>query len=205
MRGRAIALTCGALLLAGCSTTGSGQTMLVDSGQAAVSREFRLSQSDVATSVGRFLVASGQAAGDPPPGLATFTTQRLTWQLLIESYAERAGVDVTRSEVEDQMAQLEADSGGSAGLAQRALQSGIPPEELEATLRADLLANAIAVSLAPDEEIAAQAAAFEAAVTAYSEEIGVAVAPRYGTWDDERLGIVPGSPLSESAEPQAAS
>ncbi len=200
MRGRAMALVGGALLLAGCSTTGSEQSMLVDSGQAAVSREFRLSQSDIAESVGLFLAASGEAAGDPPPGLATFTTQRLTQQLLIQSYAAREGVEVTRTEIEDQMEQLEADSGGSAALAQLALQAGIPPEELEETVRTELLVVAIGQALSGSEEPDLQAGAIERVLTAYSDEIGVEVAPRYGAWDDQRLVIIPGSPLSEPDE-----
>lgn len=204
MRARAISLVCAALLLTGCSTAASGESMLVDSGQAAVSSEFRISQQDIAESVGRYLDALGEAPGEPPPGLASLTTERKVLESLIASYAEREGLEVTPAQVEDGLAQWTEQNGGSAALTQLALESGIPSQELETTVRTNLLITAIGSSAQGAGDVAAQLEAARVALAAYSEEIGVAVAPRYGTWDDQQLGIIPGSTLSEPAAPEQA-
>lgn len=204
MRARAIGLVCAALLLTGCSTAASGESMLVDSGQAAVSSEFRISQQEVAASVGLFMDARGEAPGEPPPGLASLTTERKVLESLIASYAEREGLEVTQAQVEDSLAQWAEQNGGSAALAQLALESGIPSQELQTTVRTNLLIAAIGSATPDAEDVAAQLEAARVALAAYSEEIGVAVAPRYGTWDDQELGIIPGSPLSEPAAPEQA-
>ena len=75
MRRTAIALSCGVLVLAGCSTNGSAQSVVVDSGQAAVSQDFRIAQSEVADDVSQVLADQGQPPGEPPAGLASATTR----------------------------------------------------------------------------------------------------------------------------------
>ena len=48
----------------------------------------------------------------------------------------------------------------------------------------------------PTGDAAAQLEATRVALAEYSEAIDVQVAPRYGTWDDAQLQIVPGSSVS---------
>ena len=71
MRRTAIALGVGVMVLAGCSTNGSAQSVAIDSGQAAVSDDFRIAQSEVADDVSQVLSDQGQPPGEPPPGLAS--------------------------------------------------------------------------------------------------------------------------------------
>ena len=68
MRWTAIALGCGALVLAGCGTDGSTQSVQVDSGQAAVSSEFRVSQAEIADDVALVLSGQGLPPGSLRPG-----------------------------------------------------------------------------------------------------------------------------------------
>jgi len=199
---RAVALGCGVLLLAGCTSTGSGTSLVLDSGQAAVSSEFRIAQQEVADSVARIQVGLGQPAGDPPAGLASLTTERLVLNALIGSYAQDNGISLTQTQIEDGVAQLAEANGGQDALNQLALQSGVPVEELEDTVATNLIVTAIGSELNAAGDAAAQVESARVALAEYSRAIDVEVAPRYGTWDDEQLAIVPGSDLTEPAAGQ---
>jgi hypothetical protein len=199
---RAVALGCGVLLLAGCSSTGSGTSVVLDSGQAAVSSEFRIAQQEVADSVARIQVGLGQPAGDPPAGLASLTAERLVLNALIGSYALDNGIELTQTQIEDGVAQLAEANGGQDALNQLALQSGVPVEELEDTVATNLIVTEIGSALNTDGDAAAQVESARAALAEYSRVIDVEVAPRYGTWDDDQLAIVPGSDLTEPAAGQ---
>lgn len=204
MRRTVVALGVGVLVLAGCSSTGSGESVLVDSGQAAVSDVFRVSQQEIADDVGLVLEGLGQPPGEPPAGLASATTERVVLYRLIDAYAEANGVEVTRTEVEEGLEELAAANGGEDGLRQAALSAGIPVEALERTIRTNLLVTGIGSGINPSGELAAQLESAREALSEYSESIDVAVAPRYGTWDDEALAIIPGSSLTEPSGQEQA-
>jgi hypothetical protein len=204
MRRTAIALSCGVLLLAGCSTDGSAQSVVLDSGQAAVSQDFRVAQSEVASDISLVLSAQGQPTGEPPAGLAGATTERLVLSRLISSYAAENGVELTRTQVQQGLEQLATENGGQQALDDLALQSGIPTQSLEDTVRTNLLVTAIGLKLNAGGDAAAQLESARVALSTYSDAIDVRVSPRYGTWDDAQLSIVPGSSVTEpSAQEQA--
>jgi hypothetical protein len=184
------------MLLAGCSTDGSAQSVAVDSGQAAVSQDFRVAQSEVADDVSQVLADQGLPPGTPPAGLAGATAQRLVQNRLIESYAALNGVELTRAQVEQGLVQLVTENGGQDALNDLALQSGIPISGLEATVRTNLLVTAIGEKLDPSGDPQAKGEATRVALSEYSDAIDVEVSPRYGTWDDAQLSIIPGSSVS---------
>ena len=66
MRRTAIALGVGVMVLAGCSTDGSAQSVAIDSGQAAVSQDFRIAQSEVADDVSPGALRPGPAPRRAP-------------------------------------------------------------------------------------------------------------------------------------------
>ena len=204
MRRTVVALGAGVLVLAGCSSTSSGDSVLVESGQAAVSDVFRVSQQEIADDVGLVLVGLGQPPGEPPAGLASATTERVVLYRLIDSFAEANGVDVTRTEVEEGLEELAAENGGQDGLREAALSAGIPEEALERTIRTNLLVTGIGSGINPSGDIPAQLESARVALSEYSESIDVAVAPRYGTWDDQTLAIIPGSSLTEPSGQEQA-
>jgi hypothetical protein len=197
MRRTAIALSCGVMVLAGCSTDGTAQSVAVDSGQAAVSQDFRVAQSEVAQDVSQVLADQGLPPGEPPAGLASATAERLVQTRLIESYAALNGFELTRAQVEQGLVQLATENGGQDALNDLALQSGIPISGLEATVRTNLLVTAIGEKLNPSGDAQAKGASTRVALSEYSDAIDVEVSPRYGTWDDAQLSIVPGSSVSE--------
>jgi len=204
MRRTVVALGAGVLVLAGCSSTSSGDSVLVESGQAAVSDVFRVSQQEIADDVGLVLVGLGQPPGEPPAGLASATTERVVLYRLIDSFAEANGVDVTRTEVEEGLEELAAANGGQDGLREAALSAGIPEEALERTIRTNLLVTGIGSGINPSGDIPEQLESARVALSEYSESIDVAVAPRYGTWDDQTLAIIPGSSLTEPSGQEQA-
>ncbi len=170
--------------------------MTVGVGQAAVSTDFRVSQAEVDDGVSKVLAAQGQPPGEPPPGLATSTAQRLLLNQLVASYADDQGIELTRTQVQEGLEQLAAENGGQEALADVAAQSGIPPEDLEDTVRTNLLVTAIGLTTGAGNDPTAQLEATRVVLAEYSEAIDVQVAPRYGTWDDAQLQIVPGSSVS---------
>jgi hypothetical protein len=206
MRRTAIALGCGALVLAGCSTDGSLQPAVrIDTGQAAVSDEFRISQAEIADDVSQVLSGLGQPPGEPPPGLASATTQRLVQARLIESYAATQEIELTRTQVEQGLEQIATENGGQEALEDLALQNGIPVEALELTVRTNLLVTAIGEKLNPSGDPQAAGESARVALSEFSEAIDVEVSPRYGTWDDAQLSIIPGSSVTQpSGGEQAA-
>lgn len=204
MRRTVVALGAGVLVLAGCTSTSSEESVLVESGQAAVSDEFRVSQQEIADDVGLVLVGLGQPPGEPPAGLASATTERVVLYRLIDSFAESTGVDVTRTEVEEGLEELAAANGGQDGLREAALSAGIPVEALERTIRTNLLVTGIGAGINPSGDLEAQLESARVALSEYSESIDVAVAPRYGTWDDQTLAIIPGSSLTEPSGQEGA-
>jgi hypothetical protein len=205
MHRTAIALGCGVLVLAGCSNAGSATTVRVDSGQAAVSDEFRIAQSEIADEVSQVLSGLGQPPGEPPSGLASATTQRLVQARLIESYAATQGIELTRTQVEQGLEQLATENGGQEALENLALQSGIPVGALELTVRTNLLVTAIGEKLNPSGDPQAAGESARVALSEFSDAIDVEVSPRYGTWDDARLSIIPGSSVTQpSGGEQAA-
>lgn len=200
MRRRALAgLGSAVLLLAGCSSVGPGQSLVLDPGQAAVSTEFRVSQQRVAEQAGLVLEGLGRPPGDTEPGLAARTTERLVLAELVGSYAAGNGLSVTQTQIEQGLADLAADNGGRPALEELALRSGIPVSALEDTVQTNLLVGEIGSSLDAGGDVQAQVEAARVALAEYSEQVEVSVAPRYGAWDDQRLAIVPGTDLSRPA------
>jgi parvulin-like peptidyl-prolyl isomerase len=184
------------LLLSGCSAVGSGQ--------AAISEEFQVSQADVDAEVRAALEGLGQPPGEPPSGWALATTQRLVRDALVQAKAADLGVQVTQAEIEQGVAGFAASYGGLEALEQAALQSGIPVEALDDFVRSALLVEEIGQVLEPSADAAAQQAATSAELAEYSDEIGLEVSPRYGTWNSETLEIVPGSTVAEPADAEPA-
>ncbi|MGB7982343.1 MAG: hypothetical protein WCF36_16300 [Candidatus Nanopelagicales bacterium] len=201
---RVLALGLGGLLLAGCTASGTGQSRVLDAGQAAVSDDFDIAQSAVTESVEAVLAATGQPPGQPPAGLATATVQRLVQGAVIAGFAAGNGVAVTTTQVEAGVAELADQNGGMAALTELAQQSGIPADAIGDTVRTNLLVAGIGAKLDPTGDSTSQLEATGIALAEFSEATNVAVAPRYGSWDDAQLGISTGSSVVEPPVEQPA-
>ncbi len=188
MGGRAVvALAAGVLALAGCSS-GTGS-------QAATSDVFEVPMSVVSAEVSQASTALGQPAEQPPAGLAPATVERLVQTALVDAKAADLGLTLTNGQIEEGLNQLAEQNGGMAALEDLALQQGLRPESLKDVVRTNLLVTAIGLRLNQAGDAAAQGQAAQQALSEYSSAVDVQVAPRYGTWDDAQLRIVPGSPV----------
>lgn len=191
-RRRAAALGLGVLVLAGCGAA--------DAGQAAVSDRFTISQAQVDADVRAVLTGAGQPPGEPPTGLAVATAERLVRFALFDAQAADLGVEVTATQVQAGVDQLAAQNGGIEALEQAAVQGGLPKESIDDFVRANLQYTGIGRQLDASADATAQGEAANAALAELSDAIGVEVAPRYGSWDDATLAIVPGSGVARPAD-----
>lgn len=169
------ALAVGMLVLTGCSS---------QSGNAAVVGDRAISEREFAD-----VVAESVATVESVGGNTEATTAgAITWlvrALLMEAIAADNGITVTDAEVDRILDEAVAQFGAeelSASLAEQ----GIPPSRQEQYARSFLLQNKIAAILQDDSS------AFTEAVVAYSEQLGVEVSPRFGTWDVAAASVVGG-------------
>jgi hypothetical protein len=171
----------------------------VNSGQAATSARFNITQTTVDAELRTLLQETEQPPGAPPSGLALATTQRLVTDALFASKAEDLGITLTGAEVEDARADFAEQYGGDGQLVEAAGQAGIPAGSLNAYVRTSLLFTRIGQALLADAEPTQQQDAARQEMQRYSEEIEVSVAPRYGSWQPQALQIDPTSPLVATA------
>ncbi|MFE0451920.1 SurA N-terminal domain-containing protein [Streptomyces sp. NPDC058914] len=98
--------------------------------------------------------------------------------------AEDAGVTVSRKEVQQMRVGLEQQAGGAKGLEMTWLQQyGIPPQRLDENLRLQLEAQKLAAKLGTDTS----QPAFWGALSKASDDLGVDLNPRYGSWNAEKV------------------
>lgn len=191
-----------ALVLSGCSVLGADAA----GGAASRSAVGGVSTEALVTQVQDFQNETGQPANAPAPGLARATLSRLVQEHLISVAAARAGVTVTPAQVDAEIAKLAAQNGGAEGLKQAATSSGIPSTAIPGVVRSNLLVAGLGQALAPGADQLGQLQATQTAITALSQDADVRVAPRYGIWDHQGLGITEASSVtttlpSASAEP----
>lgn len=115
------------------------------------------------------------------------TLHGMVLDAVLQRAAEKAGVSVTRHEVQEMRAGLEKQAGGAKGLETAWLQQyGIPPERLDENLRLQLEAQKLATKLGTDTG----QPAFWKALSVASKELRVDLNPRYGSWDAEKVSRV---------------
>ena len=171
------------LVLAGCGGSVGGDAAIV--GPVAIREPVLASQ--VAE------VHRGNAApvDQDDPTLVQSTLRRLILQELVAQVASANNVWVTRTQLDQELAALDAQMGGRAELDKALLQSNIPPSQLEDYLTFQLRLDGLGPVLAPDGDDAAQQQAVIAAVADQAATVGVTINPRFGTWDQSQLNLGP--------------
>jgi hypothetical protein len=191
-------------LLAACGNNPSGQAAVV--GSATVS------DADVAASVEELraqVTADKNAAPSFDEGAATVAVvDRKTRSLLLEEAARREGITVTQGEVDD-LIQTTVDQqfGGDRTAFDLAIasQQNIPASDVSDFARDFLIQRKLGEKLAPGGDQQAVSAALTKYLSDLSKELGVEVAPRFGSWDDAGVGLGPVSnDLSTLPSPAAA-
>jgi hypothetical protein len=173
----------GALSLTGC---GANQA-----GAAALLGDERISESELNEQVQALLTAQGLPAQDSSAELITQTLDRLITTNLVHQLAEREGVAIDQGEVDAIRLQYLAQAGGEAELENLLLQQGVLPSQIDSVITLNLQVSKLGQELAPDQEPDVQGGAVFVAVSELSVELDTEVAPRFGTWDAEKLTIGP--------------
>ncbi|MGV9626220.1 SurA N-terminal domain-containing protein [Streptomyces sp. NPDC003487] len=165
-------------------------------GAAAVVGGQKISVSTLESRVNEVRDAQRAAAGDDAnyarvvSGTGTLTRQTLHSMVLdqvLHRAAQDAGVTVTRRDVQQLRANVEQQVGGAKALDATWLrQYGIPPQRVDDNLRLQVEAQKLAAKLGTTTD----QPAFWKALSKASDELGVDLNPRYGTWDAQKVGLV---------------
>lgn len=182
----AVALTTG-LLLTGCTAEG-----VADIGVAASVGEDTLTVTELqenARLVNLQTEAPDRASGETMTAALRFY---VTSQIL-QQIARVEGIDVGAGQVAEVTSSLaEADQLGA--LVDQAASTGVPERDIEEVVRVQLILTALQEQ---QVEVTAES------LTALTDEVGVEISPRYGTFDVEADGFVDplvGGGLSRSVE-----
>jgi parvulin-like peptidyl-prolyl isomerase len=203
-RTRGIAALAFAALLLGALTACSESDDLA--GASATVGDARLSVQEVQDRSAEVQEVAGTVGAPEPDGAALNRAQVGTWVRgeLSALAAADAGIVVTDGEVDRFLEGVVEANGTTVEQLRQALalqqDFWVPPSLLEDYARSFLEQQALARKLAPEGSEQEQSDAVIGALSAVAEEVGVTVAPRYGTWDPANARVeLPADDLSSPA------
>jgi NAD(P)H-dependent flavin oxidoreductase YrpB (nitropropane dioxygenase family) len=171
------------MLAASCSTA--------EPGAAAVVGDTRIPESEIADWVRELNEATDQPPTQPN---AQVTRSLVNYNVLYEVVGQAAAaqnVSVPPGAVDKAFDDIVQNAGGEERLEQVATQQGIPPSNIRRDIETQLLAGSLANKVAPGVPREQQQQQLLESLGAFSEEIGVEVSPKYGSWDPAALQIGP--------------
>lgn len=200
LRRTAAAVALAVLALTGCSVNQAGAASVVG-GQV-------VSDSDVASYVDEVRTQldgiKGATFDEKSATIAGLT--QLTRHLILAAAAQKEGITVTQGQVDgfiENVVQTQFSGQRQALVDNLAQQSDVPESQIPAAARDQLVYNALVSKIAPGaSDSTAVSDAFTKYMTPFVAQLGVQVAPRYGTWNVFSLGPVP---EDLAFTPQAAS
>ena len=179
----AASVAAAAILLSAC---GSQQA-----GAAATLGDTRISEQTLSAEVQAVLAAKGQPTTSVDESLPPELLRRLILIELVDELAAREGVVVTQGQIDEQLANYEAQAGDRAALENLFIEQGVAPSQIEAFVKLNIQAQQLGIALAPSGSAEEQGQAVSDAVIAISEELDTTVSPRYGTWDAAAISVGP--------------
>jgi len=184
----AVVAAMAAVLVGVSACTGPQQTPVA--GAAALVGTTRISDAQLSAQVAELLEAGQRSAGTKDPFAPRVILSRDIIMTLIDIVALENGVSVSQGELDTTLLQYEQDVQGRAAMEEVFLKKLIPPSQIAPWVRANLLAKALSLKLAPDQPIEQAQATLNAALSETSMRLGTQVSPRYGAWDPNSLTIV---------------
>lgn len=188
----AAVLASAALLASACA----GQ----QAGSAATLGDSRISDVQLTDVVQEILAAQGKPVDSADEVLTAEALSRMIVIDLVDALAEREGVVVSQGAIDQELTAYINQVGGEDAMVNTFVQQGVAPSQIEDVIRLSLSAEKLGVALAPDAEADVQSQVVYDAAVALSEELGVEVSPRYGTWDPSTLSLGP-TPTDLAAPP----
>lgn len=108
---------------------------------------------------------------------------------IVQRAAADAGATASRKEIQQARADAVEQAGGEEQLAAMYLQQrGIAPDQIDASIRRDVLVGKLAAKIGATNTPEGQQKVNEAFVAA-SKALDIDVNPRYGMWDDEKMQL----------------
>ncbi|MEU8889490.1 SurA N-terminal domain-containing protein [Streptomyces sp. NPDC048442] len=108
---------------------------------------------------------------------------------VVERAAADAGVEVSRKEIQQARAAAVQQAQGEEKLAQMLVQRGIAPDQIEQAVREEILLNKVAAANQANLATPGGQAKVTQVLAKASKALKITVNPRYGTWDNEKIGL----------------
>jgi hypothetical protein len=108
---------------------------------------------------------------------------------VVERAAQDAGITVSRKEIQEARAAAVAQAQGEEQLKGMLLQRGVAPDQIEQAVRQEILLNKIAAASGADLADPAGQQKVTGVLAEASKALKINVNPRYGSWDDARIGL----------------
>lgn len=179
------ALLAVAPLLAACgSDAHPGAAAIVDGKRITVSqlqakvKDVRAAQAE-SPQGGQMIMNTGR--------LSLATLNGMIFDEVLARGAKDAGVTVTRRDVQRWRAEAEKQAGGAERLKAMWLQQGVAPDEIDSTVRNQLLLDGVARHLGADRGKPQGQQKLAQALAKTSRSMGIDVNPRFGKWDDHQV------------------
>lgn len=116
------------------------------------------------------------------------TLNGMIFDRVLDRAAKDAGVTVTATDIRQARTELEIQAGGAARLHQILLnQYAIGPGQVETTVRNQVSMGKLAQALGAERNSPEGQQKIIAALSQASEEMGIDVNPRFGTWNSEKV------------------
>ncbi len=179
----AAAATVSVLALSACGTSSAGD--------AATMGSTGIPDDALKEQVEEVLTAKGQPITTRDASLVQQTLGRMITIYLVDELSDREGVVVTDGQVDEQLANYDAQVGGREQVEQIFLEQNVAPSQLRSILQLQLQAQALGIKLDPRGSAEEQGQAVFSAASELSQELETTVSPRYGTWDPQTLSLGP--------------
>lgn len=182
----------GVLALAGCSTSPQ------QAGSAAIVGKVAISQSAVETAVTAarneitYLPVDAVEQAPSLTQLGQMVIDRLVLSELLKTAAEANNITATTSEVNSLLNDAYAQYGKDKILAQLVVQNGIAFDMVDDFGRDVVIQRKLMAALDPTGDSTTQSAALGAYLADLATNVGVSLSPRYGVWDPNNIGSIPG-------------
>ncbi len=140
--------------------------------------EVRTAQRAASTDESQYEQAVAQSSALTRNTLNSMVLEKVLDQALVD-----AGVTVTRKEVQQYRADLEAQAGGAEALETAYLQRySVAPEQLDESLRSDVEVQKLSTAVGADLNTQEGGVVFWKALSEASKKLDVDLNPRYGSW-----------------------
>ena len=179
----AAAVAAAAILLTACGNQ--------EAGSAATLGDTRITEQALASEVEAVLAAKGQPVTASDPALPAQMLSRMITIELINTLAERNGIVTTQGQIDEQLANYDAQAGGRPAVEKLFIEQGVAPSQIESIIRLNSQAQELGIKLDPKGSAEQQGQAVVDAAVALSQELDTTVSPRYGTWDAKSLRLGP--------------